>query len=281
MKLGFIGTGLMGNPMAERLLQAGYELSVFNRTIEKTKNLNQKGAKVCTKPGDVISRSEIIFLMLSDGKAVEDILSTTGIYFGKKIIQMSTISPDESKKFEKMISDLDGKYFEAPVLGSIQQVKEGTLFVMVGGEKQLFDSNLTLLKVFGEPFYIGEVGKASALKLAFNQLIASLISAFSLSLGIVLKENISVEQFMSILKRSLLFAPTFEKKLDNMLSRNFEATNFPTKHLLKDINLIIDEAKKLGLETTAIDGVQKILQKSVEMGLSDKDYSSLFNAIVT
>jgi 3-hydroxyisobutyrate dehydrogenase len=281
MKIGFIGTGLMGNPMAAKLIEAGNDVTVYNRTIEKTVNLEQKGAKVNKSPAEVISSTDIIFLMLSNGKAVSEILSSAKKYSGKLVIQMSTISPDENIKLAGKIRKAGGDYIEAPVLGSILQVKEGKLFVMVGGDKQIFELNLNLLKIFGEPFYIGEVGKASALKLAFNQLIGSLITAFSLSLGIVLKENIPVELFMNILKQSYLFARTFEMKLDNMLTNNFDSTNFPTKHLLKDINYVVKEAKKLEIDTTAVEGVRKILSKTMEMGLSEKDYSSLFKAVVT
>ena len=281
MKIGFIGTGLMGNPMAEKLMEAGHDLIVFNRTIEKTTNLEQKGAKVSKSPEQLISTADTIILMLSDGKVVKETLSLTKKYSGKIIIQMSTILPDENIKLSGKINKAGGKYLEAPVLGSIPQVKEGKLFVMAGGDRQLFESNLKLLQVFGDPFYIGEVGKASALKLAFNQLIASLITAFSLSLGIVMKENIHIDLFMNILKQSNLFAPTFEMKLNYMLMKNFDMTNFPTKHLLKDINYVIKEAKKLELNTTALEGVRKILSKTMEMGLGEKDYSSLFKAVVT
>jgi 3-hydroxyisobutyrate dehydrogenase len=281
MKLGFIGTGLMGNPMAEKLIDAGHYVTVYNRTIDKTANLEQKGAKVKITPAEVIAETDIIFLMLSNGTVVSEILTSAKKYSGKLIIQMSTISPDENKKLLARIKKAGGEYIESPVLGSIKQVIEGKLFVMVGGDRQLFESNLNLLTIFGEPFYIGEVGKASALKLAFNQLIASLMTAFAFSLGIVIKENIPVELFMNILRQSNLFAPTFDMKLNNMLSKNFDTTNFPTKHLLKDINYTIKEAQKLELNISALNGVRKILNSAVEMGLSEKDYSSLFNSVVT
>jgi 3-hydroxyisobutyrate dehydrogenase len=281
MKVGFIGTGLMGNPMAEKLIEAGYKLSVYNRTIAKTSNLEQKGASVKNSPMELISETDIIFLMLSDGNVVLEALASTKKYSGKLIIQMSTISPAESIKLSEKIHKTGGKYLEAPVLGSIPQVKERKLFVMVGGDRQLFESYLNIFRLFGEPYYVGEVGKASALKLAFNQLIGSLITAFSFSLGLVMKENINIDLFMNILKKSNLFAPTFETKLDYMLMKNFDTTNFPTKHLLKDINYVLKEAKKLEIDTTALKGVKKILSKTIEMGLAEKDYSSLISAVVT
>ncbi|MGE5457297.1 MAG: NAD(P)-dependent oxidoreductase, partial [Methanococcaceae archaeon] len=171
---------------------------------------------------------------------------------------------------------------EAPVLGSIPQAKEGKLIVMVGGAKELFEQFKTLFEAFGpEPLYIGQVGKASALKLAFNQLIATLTAAFSLSLGIVQKENIEVEQFMSILRKSALYAKTFDVKLNNMLNDNFSSVNFPAKHLLKDINLTLNMTDDLKIDSTVLQAVAKILEKTLDLGNAEKDYSVLYDSVVT
>jgi len=282
MKILFIGTGLMGNPLAERLIEAKHNISVYNRSIEKTENLKNSGAFVYKDSTEAIENSDIIFFMVSEGKVVKSLLSPdndTPELKGKTVIQMSTISPKESIELAELVEQAGGRYIEAPVLGSIQQVKEGSLFVMLAGDVQVIEEYQPLLKIFGELIYIGEVGKAAALKLALNQLIASLTSAFSISLGIVLKENIDVNIFMDILRRSALYAPTFDKKLSNMLNRNFEPTNFPTKHLLKDVNLVLDEADSMNIEATNLEGVRKIIEQAIKLGLAEKDYSSIYNAI--
>ncbi len=282
MKILFIGIGLMGNPLAERLIEAKHNISVYNRSIEKTENLKNSGAFVYKDSTEAIENSDIIFFMVSEGKVVKSLLSPdndTPELKGKTVIQMSTISPKESIELAELVEQAGGRYIEAPVLGSIQQVKEGSLFVMLAGDVQVIEEYKPLLKLFGELIYIGEVGKAAALKLALNQLIASLTSAFSISLGIVLKENIDVNIFMDILRRSALYAPTFDKKLSNMLNRNFEPTNFPTKHLLKDVNLVLEEADSLKIEVANLEGVRKIIEQAIKLGLAEKDYSSIYNAI--
>ena len=281
MRVSFVGTGLMGKPMAERLLSAGYELYVYNRTMEKTYSLKDKGAKVAITAREAIHLSNVTILMLANGKAVNDVLfSEEQDFTDKIIIQMSTIAPSESREFSAKIHELKGYYMEAPVLGSTPQASEGKLFVMFGGDSDQFEKQKSILQNLGNVSYIGEAGKAAALKLAFNQLIASLGIAFSLSLGIIQKENIDLDKFMDILRNSVLYAKTYDAKLKNYLSRDFSTTHFPVKHLLKDVNLVYEEAKSLGLETASVEAISKILKDTVEKGLGDMDYSALFNTVV-
>ncbi|MGE5431088.1 MAG: NAD(P)-dependent oxidoreductase [Syntrophomonadaceae bacterium] len=283
MQISFIGTGLMGSPMAERLLKAGHELYVYNRTLEKTVPLKQKGAKVAVTAHEARHLGEAVFLMLSDASAVNEMLFSADEeekFSGQTIIQMSTISPAESRAVAEKIIAAGGDYLEAPVLGSIPQATEGKLVIMAAGHKELYDRWRPVLEALGPaPIYIGETGKAAAMKLALNQMIASLTSAFSLSLGIIIKEGIDVEQFMSVLRNSALYAKTFDVKLNNMLKNDFSNVNFPAKHLLKDVRLAIEEAKNLELNTVMLEAVQEILNKTVKAGLSDMDYSVLFNAV--
>ncbi|MEO1006465.1 MAG: NAD-binding protein, partial [Cyanobacteria bacterium J06638_38] len=143
-----------------------------------------------------------------------------------------------------------------------------------------FDKYSELLKHYSpEPMYIGEVGKAAAIKLALNQLIPSLISTFSLSLSLVQHLGVDVEQFMEVLRKSAIYAPTFDKKLPRMRDRDFTNPNFPTKHLLKDTNLIIQQATELGLNTSHLQGVKQVIETALSMGLDDLDYSAIYNAI--
>jgi 3-hydroxyisobutyrate dehydrogenase len=136
------------------------------------------------------------------------------------------------------------------------------------------------LKNFGpDPRLVGAVGSASALKLALNQLIASLTSAFALSLSFVQRQGVDVDVFMQVLRESALFAPTFDKKLQRMLEGNYANPNFPTKHLMKDTDLFIEEAKSAGLNVSSIEGVREIIETAMKMSLSNADYSSVFSAI--
>jgi 3-hydroxyisobutyrate dehydrogenase len=165
-------------------------------------------------------------------------------------------------------------------LGSIPEAKKGELLVMVGASEEQFKQWSSVLEQFGaDPLLIGGVGTASALKLALNQLIASLTSAFALSLGFIQSQGVEVEKFMGILRQSALYAPTFDKKLGRMCDRNYTNPNFPVKHLLKDINLFLSEAENLGLKVNGLEGVRQIVQETVNNGYGEEDYSALFSVV--
>jgi len=145
----------------------------------------------------------------------------------------------------------------------------------------VFARCLPLLGVLGEdPQRIGEVGQGAALKLAMNQLIAGLTATFALSLGLVRAEGIDVEQFMTLLRRSALYAPTFDKKLSNYLSGEYGGANFPLKHLLKDVRLFREATLPHGLDTAIIAAVEAALVRGQDNGLADHDYSALYKALV-
>jgi 3-hydroxyisobutyrate dehydrogenase len=126
---------------------------------------------------------------------------------------------------------------------------------------------------------MGNVGKAAAAKLAFNQLIASLTTSFAMSLGYLRESGVNVKRFMEILRISALYAPTFDKKLNRMVNRNFVKPNFPVKHLLKDVDLMLGEFGKKGINIDPLEGVKKILLKAIADGEADMDYSALYNAV--
>ncbi len=281
MKIAMIGAGLMGAPMTEKLIESGNELFVYNRTKSKAEYLSEKGASIVNSPKDAIVNGEIIITMLSDYAAICNTVFEEKIDFsGKTLIQMSTISPGENIILNERIVKLGGEFIEAPVLGSIKQIQEKELFVLVGGSENLFNKHKILLQAFGQKIiHAGEVGKASALKLSLNHLIASITNSFSLSLAYVLEQKIDVETFMQILRESALYAPTFDKKLENMLNRDFDNPNFPLKHLLKDVNLIYNEFVNNGLNASQLEGVRKTIQNGIQLKNSEKDYSSLYNAV--
>ncbi|GBD90055.1 2-hydroxy-3-oxopropionate reductase [bacterium BMS3Abin04] len=281
MKLGLVGTGLMGKPMAISLLAKGFKLTVFNRTKSKLEGLEKKGAVIANSSRELIKLTDVVVIMLSNYTIIKEVLLDNGNnYSGKTIIQMSTIAPDESLELKKKIENMDGKYFEAPVLGSIPQIKEGELIILVGSTTNQFKQFHKLLEVWASKIiYVGEVGKAAALKLALNQLIISETTAFAMSLGYVRKTGVDVNIFMDILRSSALYAPTFDKKLERYLKRDFSNPNFPVKHLLKDLNIISKNFGKEEINNQILEATKPILQKAIEEGLSDEDYSALYNII--
>ena len=283
MKVALIGTGLMGRPMGERVLAAGYHLTVFNRSREKAELLRSSGAEIAATAAEAIGSAECVLLMLADGVAIREVLFNENPKpdLGQRtVIQMGTISPTESIGFHKEVLERGGDYLEAPVLGSIPEAGAGKLLIMVGASKPQFDKWSTLLECFGsEPLLIGEVGKAAAVKLALNQLIASLTVGFASSLGLVQSLGIEAGLFMKILRRSALYAPIFDKKLQLMLDRDYGIGNFPSKHLFKDVALFSAAAQTVNLETIGIEAIHRLLEITLEKGYADGDYSALFEAV--
>jgi 3-hydroxyisobutyrate dehydrogenase len=282
MKIGLLGTGLMGEAMVNRLLKANLPIIAYNRTYSKLNPLKDAGAEITNSAAEIIKNADCLILMLTDSAAIKWVLLTENRdkLTGKTVIQMGTISPDESKEICREIESLGGQYLEAPVLGSIPEAKTGKLLVMVGATEIQFQQYYDLLKHFGEqPKLIGEVGTAAALKLALNQLIAGLTASFALSLGFIKRQGVKVEDFMEILRQSALYAPTFDKKLQRMEDNNYENPNFSTKHLLKDTDLFLNQASVIGQNIAGLQGIREIIDKAIELGLENDDYSAIYAAI--
>jgi 3-hydroxyisobutyrate dehydrogenase len=282
MKIAFLGIGLMGRPMAERLIDAGHRLFLFNRTRSKILDLKEQGAVIADSPGDAVKQAQCVILMLSDYPAIKETLFSEKDqgFSGQTFIQMATILPEQSRQLKGLIESAGGSYFECPVLGSRDKVQTGELILMVGSTEKQLEQFRPVLEVFGHSIrHVGEVGKASALKLALNQLIISLAGVFSLSVGMVLKEGISIDDFMAILKESALYAPTFDKKLPRILEDNFSDPNFPVRHMLKDIRLILEQARIDGLDLSVLKTFEHILLRAIEHGLADQDYSAIARVI--
>lgn len=282
MKIGLIGTGLMGQALATYLLAESQPLIVYNRSPEKSDELRERGAEVALSAQQVIEQSRICLLFLSDAEAIHMVLDSIApaAFDNTLIIQMGTIAPDESRELAQHIQAMKGRYLECPVLGSLPEARSGKLILMAGGSKADYQTALPLLELLGhEPQHIGAVGQGATVKLAMNQLIAGLTASFALSLALVEKEGIQTEQFMKIVRDSALYAPTFDKKLSRMLDRDFANPNFPTKHLAKDTRLFLSVAEELGLDTSALQGIELLLQKTLEMGLDNTDYSALMAAV--
>ncbi len=282
MKITFFGTGLMGEPMAHRLIDAGHELTVYNRTLSKTRALEARGAAVAGTPAQAMEQADVWIVMLADYPAMENVFLKHPLpnCHGKTIIQMSTIAVTESLDFKERVTGAGGEYLEAPVLGSIPQVKEGSLFILAGGSREQFERWEPLLTHLGDKrYYIGETGDAAAIKLAFNQLSASLTAAFSMSLGFIREKNIDIGQFMEILRQTAIYAPFYEGKFDNLIQRDFSRTNFPIQLLLKDVNLMLEEFQRAGIHTVPLEGVQKTISTAIANGDGQLDYSGLYQTI--
>lgn len=283
MRVALLGTGLLGGAVAERLHATGHSLAVYNRTPGKTLSLRERGIRIDATPGGAMSHAEVVLLLLTDAAAIRSVLldeSTRESLRGRTIIQMGTIGPEESRSIQEEIQHSGGHYLEAPVLGSITEAHAGRLLIMVGATQEQYAEFAPLLRALGsEVHLIGPVGRAAVLKLAFNQLIAAEIAAFSLSFGLVRREGVGTEIFMSMLRKSSLHAPMFDKKLARLSERQYDSPNFSTCHLLKDVELVLGAAEGRGLATRGLQGIRTLLADTINGGLGSVDYSAVHETI--
>lgn len=285
MRVALLGTGLMGAAMARRLAACGHEVTVYNRTPARAADLAEAGCRVADDPAAAVAAGDVIILTLADAEAIEAVLFgavPAPVLDGRTVIQMGTIGGSQSTALAARLADAGAAYLEAPVLGSVPEAAAGTLLVMAAGPEATFEGCLPVLRDLGrDPVRFGEPGQAATVKLALNQLIASLTTAFALSLGLVRREGIDVEAFMGLLRQSALYAPTFDKKLPRMLGHDYGRPNFPTRHLVKDIRLFREQAAALGLDPAMLDGVEEVVLRAIEQGLGEADYSALYEGVVT
>ena len=283
MKITLLGLGLMGVPIGLRLQHCGFEVVGWNRSESGLERARSAGLAVEPELNAAMQNAELIILILSDAAAINGVLfegETPTLLSGKRILQMGTISPDESREIANRVVAAGGDYLETPVLGSLPEAGSGSLIVMAGGPESVYQECLELLRCLGKQVQlVGSVGQGAAMKLAMNQLIASLTTAFSLSLGLVRAEGVDVEQFMGLLRESALYAQTFDKKLTKMLEHNYTQANFPLKHLIKDLALFRQVAEKNGMEFSISQTMLEVLENGASAGYSEEDYSALYEAI--
>jgi len=284
MNVTLIGLGKMGGAMARRLLGSGHALTVFNRTTDKAAALAERGAKVETSAAAAIGASPAAILMLPDAEAIDGVLFPAAgpalPFAGRTIIQMGTISPAQSLELAGRVEAAGGAYLEAPVLGGPADAEAGRLHILVGATPQQYERWRPLLAALSPaPLHAGPVGRGAALKLALNQILAAEAAALAFSLALVRRNGIEVDKFLEVLRSSSLYTLQFEKKLPNMLGRTFQPASFSVRHLLKDVRLAADEGRRVGLDTSSVDGLAGLANKAVEAGQADADYSAIYAII--
>lgn len=275
--IGILGTGLMGSAVASRLAGLGWPVHVYNRTPERAAPLRDSGVTVHDRVAGVFERAPGVMTWLSDWRALEStLLEEAADLGGAHVLQMGTIGPQESRDLATRIQDRGGQYAECPVLGSVPEARDGTLILLFGGASAEAAYWQGPLEALGTHRYsLGDIGQAAANKLALNQLIAGLTSSFAASLGFLRAAGADIEGFMGILRQSALYAPTFDKKLGRIQAERFSDPNFPAQHLLKDVRLMRQEALARGLDTTWLDAEADLLNRTVEQGRGEQDYSAL------
>jgi len=284
MKIGIVGTGMLGEAVGLHLLDIGYEVTVFNRTKEKTKNLGKKGATILESPKRVAENSDLVIIVVKDANAVKEVIfGNSGIMLGKHdgmcIADMSTINPNSTKEISERVISNGIDYLEIPVMGGPNVAIYGKLVMMVSGEKKVFEKNKKVFDSIAEQsFYLGGTGTAHSIKLAMNLQIAML--ALSLSEGITLtkKAGFEPEIFLKILNSTYFKTGMSEGKAYKMAKESYEPT-FTLANLKKDLDTINDAAESFDAELPMAKLARKVYADAKDAGFGDIDYTGIIEYI--
>jgi 3-hydroxyisobutyrate dehydrogenase-like beta-hydroxyacid dehydrogenase len=284
-KLGFLGLGIMGYPMARNLLRAGHEVALWSNTAAKAQELatTEKG-HFCSTPKEVGEFADVIFLCVGDTAMSEKvILGKDGIAAGAKkgsiIADASTISPSDSRKIGAELSKSGIFFLDAPCTGSKPGAEGGTLTFMVGGEKEVFEKIRPFIEAMGKKiYYCGTSGMGLNAKLTQNLILSNILGAFNEGLVLSTKAGVDPELMLEILANSAAKSGLIEYKAPFVLRRDF-STNFSTKWMHKDIGLMLDSAAELDVPLPLTATTRQMFQMAISSGLGNDDMCSTIQVL--
>jgi len=275
MRVAFFGLGIMGRSMAANLVKAGHEVAVWNRTPGK----DVEGARSAASPADAAQGAEVVWLCVSDTKAVESVLfgadgAETVLTPGMIIADSSTISPSATERFAERVKARGVDYVDAPMTGSKIAAASGSLIFMVGGDEAVLARLEPLFQAMGKQvFHMGKTGKGQATKLVMNLQIALIYEGFAEALTLATKLGVDIEKLVPLVQASMVRSGVVEYKAPFIMKRDF-SPNFPLRLMLKDIHLALEAAREARVRLPGLEAVEEVYDLAAEEGHSDLDYAA-------
>jgi len=282
--ISYLGLGTMGSGMASNLLKAGYQLTVWNRSIEKCKPFARKGARVADTPADAARDVDLVIYMLSNDQAVEEVVFGAkgilgGIKEGQIAMDMSTVLPAMSLREQEAYAKRGVDFLDAPVFGSKQEAADAKLWIMAAGNKAIFEKVKPVLEKLGQAVhYFGKNGNAVAMKLVGNLMVALELEALSEGLVLARKAGLDLNTVLEVVKVADFRSPLLVGNGQNILKRDF-STSFALKLMLKDAGLIEKFGESLQSPIPALRVVEKNLASAVDLGFGTENASALIKAL--
>lgn len=283
-KIGFIGLGLMGRPMAMNLLKAGHSLTVWNRTPSRADELVGAGATLAKTPREVAVASDLLLTIVSDPPALESVLwgssgkddgALGGLKSGSIYIDSSTVSPALEKKIAASCKERGVRFLDAPVTGGDWGAREGNLVFMIGGDVEALKEVEPVLGVMGKKwFHLGPNGAGQTIKLAMNALLALQVGAMAEAIALVTKAGLSGEQLVEVMQASMARSGLLDLKSPLMLKGDYKPS-FPLRLMHKDLGLALDLANQLGVALPATAAAREVYNYVKGEAKEDLDYSAV------
>jgi len=280
VKIGLIGTGMLGEAVGLHLLKSGFSLCVYNRTKSKTKSLEENGAIISGTPKHLTQSSELIITCVKDGDAAEQILfGQDGVVAGKHdgltVAEMSTINPNSAIQNSKRLNDERINSLEIPVMGGPNVAIDGKLVLMASGDRDVFDKYKQVFDtIANKTFFLGKSGSAHSIKIAMNLQISLLALALAEGITLTKKAGFDPEKFLEILNSTYFKTGMSENKAHKMIRDEFEPT-FTLKNLKKDLGIITATAKDFGAVLPMAERANEIYNDAIEAGFGEIDYTGI------
>ncbi len=276
--MGLIGLGNMGTAIAERVLDAGYQLVVHNRTPEKADALGARGAVVANTPADLVEQVHVVLTSLADDEAFEAVAATVvaAARPGTVLVDMSTVSPAASARVASLAGAASVPYLRAPVSGNPTVVRAGNLSFIVSGARETFEHVEPVIRAIGPTVHhVGDGEQARIVKLAINLMVAGLAQLMSEALVLGEAAGVSRAALLEVMGSSAAGAPFVRYKTEPLLRDDFSAT-FTTALMEKDIDLVLDAAEEAGVELPVAREMKALLRAAIDAGYADDDFIALF-----
>ena len=282
MKIAFIGTGLMGYPMASNLLKKKLNLKVFSRTLDKAKPLEKLGAHISSSLGEAVKDTNIIITMLTDDEAVEKVLGDKEFLNNLKpsstVIDMSSIKPKIAIQFGKILEEKGISFLDAPVSGGTIGAEDGSLAIMVGGEQKTFDYAFDTLKIMGNPTLVGPIGSGQVSKLANQIIVGVTIGAVAEAITLCEKAGVDANKFIKALSGGFADGKILQNHGKRMIDKDFSPKGKVSTHL-KDMNNILECAGDFDTKLPISSLIKEMFNSLVERGNDNDDHSALYKEI--
>ncbi|MGZ4732916.1 MAG: NAD(P)-dependent oxidoreductase [Terriglobales bacterium] len=275
MRIAFLGLGIMGQPMAANLVKAGHDVAVWNRTPGKV----VEGARTAQSPADAAHDREVIWMCVSDTKAVEQVLfgpdgAEHSLAPGMVIADSSTISPSATRHFAERVRAKGVDWVDAPMTGSKIGAANAALIFMVGGDEAVIERIKPLFDAMGKQvFRMGETSKGQAAKLVMNLQIALIYEGFAEALTLATKLGVDAGTLIPLVQATMVRSGVVDYKAPFILHRDF-TPNFPLRLMLKDIRLALDAARESRIKLPGLEAVEEVYDLASEEGQQDLDYAA-------
>ena len=280
LNVGFIGLGIMGQPMAQNVAKGDFQLTVFNRSREKAAPLAEAGATVASTPKAVAEASDVIILMLAGPDAIDAVLEgsdglAVGLKAGQTLVNMSTVSPAYSKQLADRLAADSVVAIDAPVSGSRKPAEEGALVILAGGPKDKVTELEPLFMSMGKKVvYCGEAGQGSSMKMAVNLLLGIMAAGICEAVNLGQKCGLDTATMLETMLAGPMGCPLFEFKKPMLIDDSFSA-QFPLKHMTKDIRFALQTADEKGATAPIGHTVFQLDRQSMGQGLADMDFAAV------